>query len=626
MTKSKLLTGACALVAASMAMTGGANAAVVNTFYGGGSSLIAPYINQATNCYGTPTSLVLQGSVHSGAGANDTLGGLSPFVYKGTTPPTNCATTQVAPTAQFFYMSTGSGTGINGYFSHDAQNMWGDATPGTDPSFWPAVSYASSDASLGPSDLAVYNNGGTESTFTYGAPGSQGTATYPNPAGAYGSMIQIPLSVDPVALVYSPVYKKVADAGGTVTQYSFHLHHANADGSGGLVLDMPTACAIFNGKITNWNDPALKALNGNVSLQAVGDPAGAAAWATTGLPIELVGRSDSSGTTSIFYRALAAQCNGTYSGGTYTNNFLPAGSKTLPTSLQGPLYTTGTDNESVTPVPGTFTRAALSSGVATYIDFSDVPAAGQTLTQGRLGYVGTDYVLPAAVANTGNNYGLNLVDIKTPGGSIYGVEPTPANVLRAFGTGVNALVPPESTYLGNYSQIPFGSGTSTTQIAAHSYGHRNTPTDWAEPISTTWNTSDPATGSPVTINTPLADPNGFFGITTAYPIVGTTVGLFYTCYANESQATAMKKFIAWYSTALLINQPTEGLIVSDGLQVLPVPWKTAINRTYATPIISTTSIHTAQLNLYIRAAGDKQVTVGTDAPYGGQCHTVTPGA
>jgi phosphate transport system substrate-binding protein len=62
-------------------------------------------------------------------------------------------------------------------------------------------------------------------------------------------------------------------------------------GPGGLVLDGPTLADIFLGKITKWDDPAIKKLNPNVKL-----PSNA---------IVVVHRSDGSGTTFIFTNYLS---------------------------------------------------------------------------------------------------------------------------------------------------------------------------------------------------------------------------------------------------------------------------------------------------------------------------------
>jgi phosphate transport system substrate-binding protein len=61
----------------------------------------------------------------------------------------------------------------------------------------------------------------------------------------------------------------------------------------GLKLDGATAANIFLGNITTWNDPAIAALNPGVSLPST--------------PIQIVHRSDESGTTKVFTSWLAAE-------------------------------------------------------------------------------------------------------------------------------------------------------------------------------------------------------------------------------------------------------------------------------------------------------------------------------
>ena len=60
---------------------------------------------------------------------------------------------------------------------------------------------------------------------------------------------------------------------------------------GEIVLDGPTTANIFEGKITNWNDPAIKKLNANLNLP---DQA-----------ITTIVRSDGSGTTAVFTNYLS---------------------------------------------------------------------------------------------------------------------------------------------------------------------------------------------------------------------------------------------------------------------------------------------------------------------------------
>ena len=67
-----------------------------------------------------------------------------------------------------------------------------------------------------------------------------------------------------------------------------------------LVLDAPTLGKIFNGTITRWDDPAIRALNEAMPSEA----------------IHVVYRSDESGTTDNFQRYLDAASNGAWGKGT----------------------------------------------------------------------------------------------------------------------------------------------------------------------------------------------------------------------------------------------------------------------------------------------------------------------
>ncbi|MET7456610.1 phosphate ABC transporter substrate-binding protein PstS [Streptomyces sp. NPDC005574] len=77
----------------------------------------------------------------------------------------------------------------------------------------------------------------------------------------------------------------------------------NVAGVDNLVLDAKTLALIFNGKITNWNDKAIKALNPDATLPD--------------LKIQAFHRSDESGTTDNFtkYLIASAKADWPYSGG-----------------------------------------------------------------------------------------------------------------------------------------------------------------------------------------------------------------------------------------------------------------------------------------------------------------------
>ncbi|MBS9532422.1 phosphate ABC transporter substrate-binding protein PstS [Mycobacterium sp. M1] len=75
----------------------------------------------------------------------------------------------------------------------------------------------------------------------------------------------------------------------------------NIGGVHELNLDGPTLAKIFNGGITTWDDPAVKALNKNVQLPAE--------------PIHVLFRADESGTTDNFQKYLDAASNGAWGRG-----------------------------------------------------------------------------------------------------------------------------------------------------------------------------------------------------------------------------------------------------------------------------------------------------------------------
>jgi phosphate transport system substrate-binding protein len=77
------------------------------------------------------------------------------------------------------------------------------------------------------------------------------------------------------------------------------------DGSTHLVLSGETIAKIFNGKIKNWNDPAIAALNNGAALP--------------NLPISVIFRSDQSGTTDNFQQYLQAAGHGAWTQGAGKN-------------------------------------------------------------------------------------------------------------------------------------------------------------------------------------------------------------------------------------------------------------------------------------------------------------------
>jgi phosphate transport system substrate-binding protein len=144
-------------------------------------------------------------------------------------------------------------------------------------------------------------------------------------------------------------------AGGDVVVYNV----ADLAGKDPLVLDGPTVANIFLGKITNWNDPAIAALNPGVALPDEG--------------ITVVHRSDGSGTTFIFTD--------------YLSNVSDEWKNTIgnATSVQWPVGLGGKGNEGVSGTMGQTEGAIgyveLAYAVANKLAVASmINAAGNTVT------------------------------------------------------------------------------------------------------------------------------------------------------------------------------------------------------------------------------------------------------
>jgi phosphate transport system substrate-binding protein len=113
----------------------------------------------------------------------------------------------------------------------------------------------------------------------------------------------------------------------------------------GLKLDGATAASIFLGTITSWNDPAMSALNSGLALPST--------------PIQVVHRSDESGTTKVFTSSLSAESTGWQS---------QVGADK---AVQWPVGTGGDGNDGV--------------------------AAGLTQTDGSIGYLSYDFAVKSGL-------------------------------------------------------------------------------------------------------------------------------------------------------------------------------------------------------------------------------------
>jgi len=460
------------------------------------------------------------------------------------------------------YISTGSGRGFLGYFSHNPLYSMGQGNKDTwlfdgtstaaapqsaNPYYATKVDFAAADAGLPRTDpnfggdINTYVNGGYVSANkisiqiaqqngtapTGAAPsGTIVTTLYPNPLKTYGPAIQIPLLVAAPVVAFSPVYKKVRTSATAITFYRF----STATAPGTLKLTNPQLCSIFTGQISNWNQLPTTTVNK--------DPRDPAAFS---VPLQIVGRSDGSGTTSIVYRHLAKVCGTAVYTVSVTAPNAGAVPTKLPTALQGPV--TDPNNPNASPAgetPTKFTLANGSGGVANYLAFLASPTnvVGNTVVQGRVGYIGEDFVLPYVIQNNQNQYGLFSASLQNAAGAFVASNPTSAAIAASV------VTPPSSS---NRSD-PAANTTAMTWVAA------------------------------ANINSPLANPMP----AGSYPLVGTTNGLFYQCYADATEASLVRSFLSWYYSSPIVNDTKNGILAKNGFSPVSSAYSAAITDTFIT--------------------------------------------
>lgn len=454
---------------------------------GAGASGVAEIAPRTLNCVGNPGNHVAgsPGNNLNPLGTNSgTLSTIAPGKYAPTTalPAYDCATQEIQPNFEGKYISTGSGAGRQMWRNFTTSNLNGSpsninpfAGGSGQPSGWANLHFAFSEAPASVSDITAYN------------------AAANNATNKAGPAIQVPFFVVPVSFAYNPVYGEKTTATG-VKQMRFNVKVAgtmNGKVAGGLRLSRGTYCKIFNGEITNWNDPAFAAANNGWDLfDRANDTA--TRWAAEGAPIRLIGRADRSGTSSIFTRALAAQCDGFVAVNKFDqeSESLPydntgaidirplrsdtryyPGSSTSGNNFAGTVQSLGglvwDRNNHVfcawnevnpgtsrcdaalapagftnTPTPGLFTVADGNTGVADSINSTANNAMIASTTpgiklNGKFGYVGADFVYPAPGRVL---YSAALQSGNDPSSTAYKM-PSATNGIAAFGT----VLPPEAT-------------------------------------------------------------------------------------------------------------------------------------------------------------------------------------
>lgn len=577
------------------------------TIVGAGASLPQNVARQAGDCYGIKNDLGFGATTQPQASialldfdfntpAVDTLGNRF-----------NCVARDVQPNITTRYVSTGSGQGITSFLNNRVSaNILYSAGYAAHVSA-DGHQYSFSETPLSAANLTTYNNTlinpftrygtGTvdPTTLVNSVPVSQTAATL------FGAPIQIPVVITAIAVGYSPVYAKVRQADLSVLSYSFKVAGARADGSGGLKLTRAQYCGIYNGTITNWNQ-----LPTNIVNKAVTDPA------PFDVPIRLVGRSETSGTTSVYTRAMAAQCSGLSVangvGGTGTpvaivnkfgdgENRLPysgavtiastaytgaAGTVSTTNSISGAFFNKANSTISGTEAVGLFTVANGNDGVALATAFHPEPSAtvGDRTLNGRINYVSPEQTLPSTTFTGTNNLGLHSASLQVNGTGTVFSAPIASQATAAFGS----IAPPQSKG---------GAGAYCNDAAAcpNAYGDRANPLSWAAAADKT---------------APLATP------TAGYPIVGTSNALLYTCYATPARRQAVNGYFATLvgktpkdslnqaMPATLVTDGVNGIFAKSGLAGLPPAWRTAIAETFFKNSLQVGTVGNATTKLGLR--------------------------
>ncbi len=580
------------LLAASMlasTIASGAQAQAVNpgpdVLHGVGASSITYVLVQDLNCL----------SGFNPAGNNNNTTSVVPegnYVGVGTTPkPLNCATTDLQPNNSGLYVATGSGDGRKGWRTYASVFGGSKVNPfdvANNAPAWAHYQFAFSDAPISVSDQTAFVTAST--------------------ANKLGNAIQIPLFALPVALAYNPVYGRDTVAGKDLkfnVKSTYVQKDAAGNPVGGLRMNRTDYCEIFNGVITDWTDAKLKARNGALSLLDPTDPRGVSAPT----PIRLVGRSDSSGTTDIFTRHLAAVCGadvsvpgginkfnraasglpwqstlnmatvdaGTVYTGAFSTNFANATDDALHQSLSGAYFnkTTGViDTTKGVEAAGKFMIANGTSGVAGAINLApDAASTSGVLLNGKLGYTGSDYVAPAPLGT-----GVFSVALQVGGaGTVYAM-PNAKNGAAAFGATTTAILPPQTVASsGAYSTADARTIVNPTTGLAE-------PVDRANPLHWTAVLYNNSVNPALTLAAPAK----------GYAITGVTMMLPYQCYASASTRLSVTNLIALISgkatkeaplvfdaNAFISTSTTgPGINVQSGIAPLPAAWRAAIAETF----------------------------------------------
>ena len=221
----------------------------------------------------------------------------------------------------------------------------------------------------------------------------------------------------------------------------------NLSGVTGLKLDATVLAEIFSGKITTWNDPAIKALNPSLSLPSAS--------------INLEVRSDGSGTTANFSQYLVDAAGSAWTLGTSSIISFPKSAHA---------------NDGGSAVAASVKATSDSIG---YVDFSTATAS--SLTAAEIKNSAGDYVAPssasaaAAATHVTPKSDLTFLTVDEPGATsypityqswdlVYATQPnaTDASLLKAW---LGYLLGPAQSQLTPLNLAPLPSSIDSAAVA-----------------------------------------------------------------------------------------------------------------------------------------------------------------
>jgi ABC-type phosphate transport system substrate-binding protein len=371
------------------------------------------------------------------------------------------------------YWASGSGTGQNSFLYNnltcDANKTLKTITTGTyctDPASVPTGTvletlYGASDATLTSTQYAGWTNG-----TSYVAPSDGATVSVPAQQPIAGNLIELPSMGVGV---------------------SFPIVNSGVTANAQVSLQDSDICGIFSGKITNWSTIAAESYNKGKKIASG--------------TIQVVFRSDSSGTTFILTEHLAKACNSSNSLITFT-----------PVLTFSSLFPSG--------VPSNFVGESGSSGIANFIS----GYAGGSYTGSEISYLSPDFTTidPNSNATLTNASGQSVKSTLVVAG-VY--NPTTKKYIEPDVTDIGTAL----THVLTYDTVNGSSGVPASVAQAE------------------------ANNAFVQVPTSVG---------AGYPYVGYTTFDFAQCYKTAADATAVVAFLnAHYKTAsYLATEKNNGFV------------------------------------------------------------------